>query len=101
MIQDPLLPKHSDGAEEPTAETLSPRALQLELLAQSNEPNAFVTVRRMYQFFELQLWEVLPVITLKELMEEITEVCFTVRLGLKFSVCENSSAWSWGIFVSP
>ncbi|GAU94310.1 hypothetical protein RvY_06106-1 [Ramazzottius varieornatus] len=28
----------------------------------------------MFQFFELQLWEVLPVISLKEMMEEMTEV---------------------------
>ena len=47
---------------------------QLELLAQADQPCVFVTVRRMYEAYEFQLWDVVPVATLKDLIEDISEV---------------------------
>jgi hypothetical protein len=49
---------------------------QLEMLSQSNHACVFLTVHRMYESYEFQLWDVVPVVTLKDLIEDLTEVIF-------------------------
>ncbi|OQV24666.1 hypothetical protein BV898_01725 [Hypsibius exemplaris] len=70
----PRLQQPDDPVEFDPALDMSPRMAQLEILAQANQPCVFLTIHRMFESYELQLWDVVPLATVKDLLEDLTEM---------------------------
>ncbi|XP_055332604.1 uncharacterized protein LOC129584463 [Paramacrobiotus metropolitanus] len=58
----------------PNESSAASRSAQMEKLSESSLSCVFLTVHRMFESYEMQLWDIVPVITVKESIEDVVGV---------------------------